>query len=275
MAATRETLHEIGRMCDALPEEVEVRGVEGEAMMLLGPAADPEARGHIQASINVGRIPEDYLEEADGELHPLFVLGTWDMLVRDVLEHDESDERLTVAIAIDYLDRQLTYLGGFEDLPFEDMARDLRKCANHMERVLHDGEQVETGAPCLSCEKVRLVRTRTTMGEDRWSCPKCHRESSDDQYRIAIKAEFIDRSPELNLDDMAIRVRMSSSTLRRWANVLRTQAEGEEPVEHPPLIRAVGVVNDRKVYRVADVEAIRDSGGDRRRSAQVPRDAVA
>lgn len=266
MAEVRESLHEIGRMCDALPEEVEHRGVDGEAMMLLGPAADPEARGHLLASIRVGRVPADYLEEADGELHPLFVLGTWDMLVRDVLEHDEGDEALTVASAIDYLDRQLTYLGGFEDLPFEDMARDLRACGNHMERVLHDGEQIETGAPCLSCENVRLVRTRT-LGEDRWSCPRCKRESNDDQYRFAVKAEFIERSPELNIDDMAARIKVASSTIRRWSHVLRTQAKGEDPIEHPPLLKPAGVVNGRKVYRVEDAEAIRDAGGDQRRRA--------
>src|SRR5215216_1653641 len=34
MAETRENLREIGRLCDALPEEVEHRGVEGEAMFL-------------------------------------------------------------------------------------------------------------------------------------------------------------------------------------------------------------------------------------------------
>ena len=63
MAETREALHDIARMCDALPAEVEHRGVEGEAMFLLGPAADPEARGHLEASVAAGRVSPDYLAE--------------------------------------------------------------------------------------------------------------------------------------------------------------------------------------------------------------------
>lgn len=249
MAATRETLHEIGRMCDALPEEVEMRGVEGEAMMLLGPAADPEARGHMQASINVGRIPEDYLEEAYGELHPLFVLGTWDMLVRDALEHDESDDRLTVAIAIDYLDRQLTYLGGFEDLPFEDMARDLRACANHMERVLHDGEQVETGAPCMTCRvPLRLVRGER---DDRWQCPRCKQESTDAQYRFAVQHLHRENAEWLTDREMELRTGVRAGTVREWAR----DREDREAL--------VGKRRDsgRVVYLVADVVRVAGEKG--------------
>lgn len=252
MAAVRESLREIGRMCDALPEEVEMRGVEGEAMMLLGPAADPEARGHLGASVRVGRVPEDYLEEADGELHPLFVLGTWDMLVRDVLEHDEAAGRLTVPDAIDYLDRQLSYLGGFEDLPFEDMARDLRACVRHMESVLHDGEQVDRGAPCMKC-RVPLRRvyegaelpwvhrddSSPRATEDCWACGRCKTWRSEQEYRLNVAEDHLQEAKWLTAPDMIERTGVARGSLTGWASkglvAKRTQ-------------------NGRVVYLVSDVE---------------------
>lgn len=260
MAEVRENLRGIGRMCDALPEEVEHRGVHGEAMMLLGPVADPEARGHLLASIQVGRVPEDYLERADGELHPLFVLGTWDMLVRDVLEHDET-ERVTVAIAVDYLDRQLSYLGGFEDLPFEDMARDLRACSTHLERVLHDGDQVDLGAPCLKCAR----KVRKLTGDDgsvTYRCETCREDLSEAGYMLSVRAEFIAKADMLTTDDMAIRAGVPAGTIRRWANPRNIQG-----VEYGPLFRSCARNGqNRKVYRVSDVEQVRDNGGDTRGS---------
>lgn len=240
MAETREYLHEIGRMCDALPEEVENRGVEGEAMMLLGPSADPEARGHLLASVRVGRVSADYLEEADGELHPLFVLGTWDMLVRDVLEHDEGGT-LTVALAIDYLDRQLSYLGGFEDLPFEDMARDLRACCAHLERVLHDGEQIVRGAPCLACRKADLVLVHgREVADDRWECPRsiCDASYTQAQYRGMVEEDARERADWLTAPDMVIRTKVRRGSLTGWASkgyVAKRTRDG------------------RVIYRVADV----------------------
>lgn len=244
MAEVRENLREIGRMCDALPEEVEHRGVEGEAMMLMGPAADPEARGHLLASIRVGRVPADYLEEADGELHPLFVLGTWDMLVRDVLEHDEGDAVLTVTSAIDYLDRQLSYLGGFEDLPFEDMARDLRACSAHLERVLHDGEQVDRGAPCMDC-RVPLVREWGRLETaDGWRCPRCKEFRTEAEYRLNVAEDHRKSADWLTAADMIERTKqpdrddLSRGSLTGWAS------KG---------LVAKRTSNGRVVYRVSDV----------------------
>lgn len=228
MADTRETLRDIARMCDSLPEEVEHRGVEGEAMMLLGPAADPEARGHLEASILAGRVSEDYLDAADGELHPLFVTGTWDAIWRDALEHDEPDERLTLTGAVDYLDRQMSYMGGYEHVPFEDFARDLRDCRTHLERVLHDGEQVDTGAPCLKCN-VRQVREWGKLAmADGWRCPKCKTFSTEGQYRLAVAEEHMARAEWLTAADCAAWLldeadavegilAVTAGTIRSWA----------------------------------------------------------
>lgn len=189
MAATRADLHEIGTHCDALPDEVEHRGIHGEAMMLLGPAADPEARGHLEASIRCGRVPADYLDHADHERHPLFVLGTWLMVWQDALDHDEEQPTVTIAHAIDYLDRQMTYMGGFAHVPFEDFARDLRQCTAHLRAVLHDQNQGDrAGVGCFQCGR-DLERLLGKQGfDDHWTCQGCHRRYTVAEYNFALRA---------------------------------------------------------------------------------------
>jgi hypothetical protein len=188
VAEARGDLREIGRLCNALPEEVEHRGVEGEAMMLLGPSTDPEAWGHREASARAGRIPADYLDEARDELHPLFVLGGWDMVYRDAFEHSEA-EAMTLAVVVDYLDRNLTYAATWPHVPFEDMARDLRRCVSHLERVLHDenqGDRANVG--CFECGG-DLERKLTKTGfDDFWTCGRCRRRYTPAEYNFALRA---------------------------------------------------------------------------------------
>jgi hypothetical protein len=237
MAETREALHDIARMTDALPEEVEHRGVEGEAMMLLGPVADPEAFGHMSASVAAGRVSPDYLADAIGETHPVWVLGTWDMRWRDALDHDTT-ELVTLAASVDYLDRTMTYMGGYPHVSFEDFARDLRRCRTHLEAVLHDGEQVDQGAPCMSCG-ARLERTWGTDAKgDGWSCPRCKQTSTDAQYRFAVMHLHRESAEWLTDRDMEIRTGVKAGTVRVWAR--RGQVEKRRDSE-------------RTVYRVADV----------------------
>lgn len=189
VASTRADLREIGRLCDALPEEVEHRGVDGEAMVLLGPAADYEARGHLAASVASGRVPADYLESADSEIHPLITLGTWDAVWRDALEHDDPNERLTIAAAVEYLDRTMAYMAGYEHVPFEDFARDVRRCVAKLEAVLHDqayGDRANVG--CFEC-KGDLERKIGAQGfDDFWTCQRCRRRYSYAEYNFALRA---------------------------------------------------------------------------------------
>lgn len=237
---TRDTLRQIVQLCGDLPAEAVVRGVDSEAAMLWGPATDWERWGHVQASIAVGRLPADWCEVADSETHPLYVLGSWDAMVRDVLDHDEPEERVTIGEAARYLDMQLTYLAGFDDLPFEDMARDLRRCLSHLEAVLHDGEQRDTGAPCLDC-RVPLVREwGERAADDGWRCPRCRRFSTDAQYRFAVMHLHRDSAEWLTDKEMQLRTGVPCGTIRRWA------LEGlvEKRMD-----------SGRRVYRVAHVEA--------------------
>lgn len=212
LADVRETLGEIGRLCDGLRAEVEVQGVDSEAFNLLGPAADPEAIGHMRASVAVGRVPADWLEVADNDLHPLIVCGTWMEAYLEAFDHDEP-ARITVAGALSYLTRNLEHIGNEDDIPFRDLRRDLSACRAHLERVLHDGEQVETGAPCMTCRvPLRLVRGER---DDRWRCPRCKQESTDAQYRFAVQHLHRESSPWLTAAEVEIVANVKPAALRK------------------------------------------------------------
>jgi hypothetical protein len=252
LAEVRDNLDDIRRMSQALPAEVETRGVDGEAMNLLGPAADPEARGHWEASVLAGRIvPVDcdardlddvkaWLETAAHELHPLIVIGGWAIVYRDAFEHTEPVGRVDALTEAGYLGRNLTEMAAVVDVPFEDFARDLRRCVAHMERVLHDGEQVDRGAPCMTCGKPLERTWGTDEDHDGWKCPRCRTESTEAQYRFAVAHLHREEATHLTDRDMEIRTGVKAGTIRVWAlrGIVGRRTEG-----------------GRVVYSVAQVEA--------------------
>lgn len=207
IAATRDDIAAIRLMCGALPTEVEHRGVNGEALMLLGPSADPEAWGHMEASYLAGRLPEGWFEANHGracptlrnepcigcagdELHPLTVLGTWEMVWRDFLEH-ESDAKVTVDDAAAYLNRNLAYMAEQGEVPFDDFARDVRGCRGRLEVVLHDQAQGDVAnIGCFECG-AKLERKLTDKGmDDVWTCQRCRRRYTHAEYNFALRASL-------------------------------------------------------------------------------------
>lgn len=252
LADVRTDLAEIVRLCATLPAEVEHRGIDSEAMNLLGPAADPESIGHMRASVAVGRVPADWLEVADDDRHPLLVLGTWQQAYAEAFEHVDP-VRITINGAASYLDRNLAYIGAEADVPFEDFARQIADCRSHIERVLHDGEQVETGAPCMNCEKpLRRVFGGSPLpwsyrdgssplaGEDGWACARCKEWRSEQDYRLNVAELHIGNAEWLAAPDMIERTKVSRGSLTGWAS------QGHV---------AKRLQGGRVVYRVADVEA--------------------
>jgi ribosomal protein L37AE/L43A len=197
-------------MCDALPEEVEHRGVNGEAMMLLGPSADPEARGHLEASVMAGRLTLDAIEvshlkgcEDDrclgcaGHLHPDYVLGSWDSVWREALDHGEPAGQFELPEALDYLDRTMGYMADFPHVPFEDFATDLRRCAAHIEAVLHDQQQGErANVGCFDCGGDLERRIGKDGFEDFWTCGRCKRRYTSPEYNFALRAAIEAKTKE-------------------------------------------------------------------------------
>lgn len=261
LAETRDDLTQVRLMCGALPAEVRHRGVNGEAMTLLGISADPEAWQYVEASYLAGRLPEGWIETTHGkgcptlvnepclgckgdERHPLAVLGTWEMVWRDYLEH-ETDAKSNVHDAAAYLNQQMTYMAQRDEVPFEDFARDVRRCRAHLEDVLHAGDRDETGAPCVQCEEP-MVRVVTDQGaQDAYNCKHCHRTVTGNQYRYAIGVAYIAHADRLTATDMA--QRFSEDELK--ATVVRVWGARD-------LIRKRGT-NDQglTLYDVSDVAA--------------------
>lgn len=250
LTKVRHDLTEIGRLVAALPAEVQTKGANSEAMNLLGPTSDTERDGHIAASIAAGRIDRDDYEtvtDAD-KLHPRHVIGCWDMLVRDALEHEEAPD-WTIAIGIRYLYTQLTYLAGYPHLEFPELAQELHDCRRHLERVLHDGDQIETGAPCMTC-RVPLRREWATLATaDGWRCPRCNDWRSDQDYKLNVAELHRAQAEWLTGPEMATRTGIRAGTIREWARKGR-----------PEQVRKRRE-NRHTVYSVTDVERVARSKG--------------
>lgn len=184
--AARSDLEAIGDLCDSLPEEAATKGVQSEAMMLLGPSADPEAWQHTALSAVMGRLDAAYLADCRDELHPLFVLGSWEQVWREHLDHLVPLSAVSVWAAAGYLNMQLGYMADQLEPPFDEFARDLRACRAHLEDVLRDGIREERGqVPCVQCG-TRLVKVYTDHEpDDHWRCPHCHRIYTDQEYARA------------------------------------------------------------------------------------------
>ena len=177
-------------------------GVDSEAAMLAGPAADVEAWSWRKVAAKQGRAWHVSLMEDDDEHHPYTVLTRWEFMLRD--DYDQQrDDPTSISAAADYLERILPRLAHDDEQDFPLFARELRKCRQHLENVLQDGTQPERGAPCPDCKDeghvVRMVREYGHWCEaedcerihylddtgDRWVCPRNrdHWRSEEDYRR--------------------------------------------------------------------------------------------
>lgn len=260
--------------------EAIVRGLRSQAAVLAGPTADP-AKWHRRAvliakaatyadalSPEAARL-QALLEDNRDEPHPGWVLRDWDYQAREHLGHASDDPR-TLRDARAYLNQHLTRLAHDETFAFEELARDLKACRSHCESVLHDDEQTERGAPCPTCSKPmeRLVSFDGSTTDDgvlvAFACSRCTAVVNEHDYLRDVRARLLIKADMLNADDMAVRINVPASTIRRWASKHTTQEDGEEAIEHEPLLRSCARIRGRKVYRVEDAERIRDTGGDTR-----------
>lgn len=243
VGSTRETLWAIVELYDGLWGEAATKGVSSEAMNLIGPAADPEAWGHVTASLQSGRIPDDWRllpadsKGIDDQRHPLFVLGSWEMVYRDAFEQPEA-RPITISRAARYLDEQLTAAANEPWVAFEQMAKELRECRTHLEAVLHDGEQVERGAPCPQCRKPLTLAYGQRVIDDRWRCQnrRCDvGEYTTTQYRGWVEDDAIHQADRLTAADMARRFRdeddrplVKAGEVRVWGSREKVKKRGRD-----------------------------------------------
>jgi len=190
VATVRDDLAQIRLMCGALPAEVEHRGVNGEAMMLLGPAANAEAWSNRALSATLGRVDDAYLEDCRDEAHPLWVLGTWSEVWRDHL-NQPTDMTITIDRAGDYIDRHLHEMAEVDEPDFAQFVGEVRGCRGHLQTILSDQNQGDAAnIGCFECG-AKIERRLTERGfEDVWTCRGCRRKYTYAEYNFALRAEL-------------------------------------------------------------------------------------
>lgn len=202
-----------------------------------------------------------WLDQADDERHPLWVLGSWDMLVAEHFGHTRT-MRVTVDSAAAYLGANLTDLARHEDFAFDELAREIDDCATHVEDVLSVGTYVQRGAPCPACRDAgrkakpleRQYHEGVTDDRDEWTCPICDATFTLDEYSKRVYVDYLGEADRLTAQQMLAQYRVPEGTLRRWANGW-TDSRGRW---HEPIVRKRGYDGQRRqLYDVSDVQAAR------------------
>lgn len=173
----RMTLRRLADLSALLLPAAIAGGVNSEAANLAGPAADPEAWAWRKVAAKQGKAWHLSLIEDDDEQHPYSVLGRWEMMIREDYGQP-SDEPVSIAGAADYLGRQLHRIAQDPEQEFALLAKDLRKCRDHIERVMSTASYSERGAPCPECtDEASGVGPRLKRRHGHWcEDPECRKE---------------------------------------------------------------------------------------------------
>lgn len=272
-----------------LLDEAEETGIESEAFNLIGPAASTE---QVQARRAYADAERGWCEypRPDDPHHPYAVLGRWDIALRESYG-PMTDLFVTVTSAANYLTRLLA--GEFPHTrEFEEFSREVVTCRVHLEQVVHDSREPESGAPCPTCaaekgddEKAKVPKLQRRYAphpaEDCKRCdvkaPIAERRSHDDtwhcpdngahwwthaDYEARVDGDYVTHATKLTMTDLPERTGVNASTLRRWAARKFLRLDGNDPVYDEPRLKSCGWTSDgRKLYRVADVEALKEALG--------------
>lgn len=252
----KRRVHSIVERYAELPAEIEVKGVDSEALNLHGPAASAEqlaARRRYDTERGWCDFPRAIAQ--DDPHHPYAVLGRWDMAIRESYG-PATDLFITVSRAADYLTGPV--LERFAHTQeFEDFAREVAQCLIHLETVLSDSREPEKGAPCPACREERpdehapRLRKRygaeVTGSHDTWHCPAASAHWwSEVDYRMRVDGDYLQHATTLTASQMHEAYGIKPGTLRKWA-------------EREPKIRRGRNAQGQQTY---DVERARSMGRD-------------
>jgi hypothetical protein len=191
---TRTGLRAVGDLTARMLGEAIVKGINSTAAAYDSPVSNVEAWRYRRASAIAGRIDRDHFsasELAGTDLHPHWVIGTWELAVRQHLDQlPDLDHRPTLTEARTYLDGHLTRLAHDPDFAFDELADDIQRCVTHLENVLYDGTRPErTRVTCTTtwCRKQPRLEHRyaTTAADDVWVCPSCNTTYGVQAFREA------------------------------------------------------------------------------------------
>lgn len=250
-------LRDIKHMYEQLPSHAQSVGdPTGEAVLMLGPVANPEAFNHrLDAAADTSHAADQF--EAD----LLYMLATWEDDIRE--ERDQpTDLRTTVERAVDYLLGSLDWClsedehGSLRFLGIDKMQEDIAKAKTHLENLLHSGDRSDRGAPCLQCGTALVKEWAGTKEKpepaenDRWRCPKreCPVGYVDgDELALAIKNTARMHAEWLTATDMAAEYRINVGTLQSWGTRKKVRKRRDFD-------------SGRMTYNVADALEMRDQG---------------
>jgi hypothetical protein len=268
----REALRKIDGYVIQAHREVVHCGINSAAFMVATPAADPEAHGYLHQSATSGRLckcrkrrqacpttrdvpgicPDAAfaIEDARDELHPLTVLGWWEMLWRTELNLP-SDEPISVASTRAFLDQHLTEMARRLDPDFDQFRTEVNACRAWLEGILGEGVREERGVECFMCGKARLVKSwdEDPNGDlDHWFCPRddCLHWWSEKDYRTKVEGTYVQAADRLTASQIAATYRVPEGTIRQWANRGKVAKRGRDE-------------SGRMLYDVADVITARDT----------------
>lgn len=176
----RTDLRQIDTLAALMLPQAISDGVDSEAAMLAGPAANVEAWTWRKVTARQGGAWHLSLLEDDDERHPYSVTTRWQMMLSEDWGH-ELPETMTMWGAIAYLQRNLGRLAQDPEQDWPLFAREVRKVRSHMESVLHNDTKPERGAPCPECRTVGKV-VRMTRKYAHWcESEDCARFHFDDE----------------------------------------------------------------------------------------------
>lgn len=270
----RGTLSQILTLSGRLLTEAVHQGIESEAAMLAGPAADPQLYGYRKrCSLDSDRTMLDFHHTNRDEPHPLWVVESWDRMVVERLDQTRG-QRTTLAGYVAYLGGQLTDLARDPEFPMDEMARELRQTRAHLEDVLRDGIRHQRGAPCTVCGQANLLKQYDELvvrgrdgkpvldshgnekpvldddgfevPDDWWWCPMCGGEWADSDYQARVAGLFPSFADRLTASQIEETYRVQAGTVRVWASREKVRKRGRDR-------------QGRMLYDVGDVLACRDS----------------
>jgi hypothetical protein len=177
----------IGTLASLLMPAAVTDGLGSEAANLAGPAADAEAWSWRKVAMLHAGVDVELIED-DDEHHPHRVAGTWARMVTEGYGHD-MPEQASLGWCIGYLDRQLHRIANDDEEDFPLLARELRKCRQHLEAVLHNDQRPDRGAPCPECTSEdsgvgpRLRREYAHWCDDE-DCQRLHFDDEDADHWV-------------------------------------------------------------------------------------------
>jgi hypothetical protein len=187
LGEVRRDIRWIVTLTALIPVAAEAEGIDSEVAHLAGPAADPEAWSWRKVAANQGRGWHLSLEEDDDETHPEAVLGRAAHIVAETYGHNRPPQP-PLAWSAGYLDRQLPRIAQDATQDFALLRREVRKCRQHLETVLHNDTRPDRGAPCPECTDPdrgvgpRLVRAYGHWCEDPDCCRVHYRNDAGDVW---------------------------------------------------------------------------------------------